>query len=326
MSQLRRSAGLIWVDDSHPLHDSGVTAWRPARDELTLLASDPALAHFAAHRLYGVAEDGGVLALGTDTVFRGANRTDLTIGRRDGTVLLHTRDFLVYGVVFAHDARVILLESFKNKPRRFVFNDATDHYEDAGVLARDFRQHAGGLDPRSERFVAAAQSRTAGRVVVTDLATGEVAERKLKLGLVHSVTFVAGGDGLIVRSGDAVVTRYSRDWEVEWHVDGASWHGAPPRDQPELGTLKLGADVFETGDGSLLCVAAASTMASAWGTEYLLDPASGEVLHHIDASQGRGRVVGPVAERELLLFTGHTLSLPDGTVSGLPAAPFRDAH
>lgn len=324
MSQLRRSTGLIWVDDSHPLHDSGVTAWRPAGDELTHLASDPALAHFSGHRVHGVSEDGGVLALGTDTVFRGANRTDLTVVRRDGAVLLHTRDFLVYGVVFSHDARVMLLESFKNKPRRFVLDDATGQYEDAGVLARDFRQHAGGLDPRSERFVAAAQSRTAGRVVVTDLATGEVAERKLTLGLVHSVTFVAGGEGLIVRSGDAAVTRYSRDWELEWHVDGASWHGAPPLDQPELGTLKLGADAFETGDGSLLCVVAASTMTSAWGTEYLLDPASGEVLHHIDAAQGRGRVMGAVAERELLLFTGHTLTLPDGTVSELPATPFRD--
>lgn len=327
MSRLHTSSERVWIDNSHPLHTTGITSWNPATDEITALAGLPRLAHLAEQTLYGVSDDGEILALGVNTVFRGTNKVDLTVVRRDGTELLRTRDHQVYAVAFSHDARALLLESFNNKPRRYALNDETGQYEDAGTLAKDFRQFAGDLDPQSNRFVAAAESRYKGRVVVADLTSGEVEEVRLPVDIVHSVTFIAGGDGMIVRSGASTVTRLSRDWDVIWQVDATNWHGAPPIEQPELDALRLAKNVFETGDGSFLCaVVTGSTMTSNRGTEYVLDPATGEVVRYIEAYQGRGRAQNAVGERSLLLATGRTLDLSSGEVSDAVETPFRDAE
>lgn len=327
MSGFHRSVERVWIDNTHPMHASGVTSWNPDTDEVTALAHTPALAHLADHTLYGVSGDGETLALGVNTVFRGANKVDLVVVRRDGTELLRTRDYLVYDVVFSHDARVLLLESFNNKPRRYVFSDATGQYEDAGTLAKSFRQFAGGLDPQSDRFIAAAESRFKGRVIVADLALGEVEEVRLPLDVVQSVTFIAGGDGLIVRFEASGVARLSRDWQMIWQVDATNWHGAPPVDQPELGVLKLSGSVYETGDGSLLCVEVpGATTTNDWGTEYVLDPATGEVVRYVEAYQGRGRAQIAVGDQSLLLFNGHTLDLSTGQVSDAVVTLFEGAE
>jgi hypothetical protein len=61
-------------------------------------------------------------------------------------------------------------------------------------------------------------------------------------------------------------------------------------------------------------VVAGGTAANRWGTEYLLDAATGELLRQVEAGQGRGRPKVEFGDSSVVLFTGRVLDLATGEV------------
>jgi len=298
---LHRPTGRVWSDGTDAGNPGGVMSWHPGTGEVRRFADDPQLAAFADGRLYGVSDDGSLVAVGRPVVHRGS-KVDLAVVRlSDGAELLRTKRHLVYDVVFGAGGDVLLVEAFRSKPRRYVFDAASGGFDDRGELAIDYRTFTGERDPLANRFLSSAE-RAAGRVISTDLVNGEVDEMTVPIpGVVRSIQFLGGGERLLVQSEEGVHCLTER-WEPVW-------------DAPVVGKVHV------VPDGSLVCVEQFSTAHNPWGVEIVLDAATGARVSQIESFEGRGRLACGLTGTAMLLHGGRSLDLASGEVSDAIVVP-----
>lgn len=102
------------------------------------------------------------------------------------------------------------------------------------------------------------------------------------------------------------MTCFDRSWEVVWRRDFTQLPDGP-------------SGVWSSMSGLLvfpgkLGVVAGGTAANRWGAEYLLDAATGELVHQVEARQGRGLPKVEFGDSSVILFTGRVLDLATGEV------------
>lgn len=251
----------------------------------------------------GVSRDGTLLALTRPCVFRGTNKSELVVlDVRSRQVRLHTRDHLVYGVVFSAKGTHALIEVYRSKPCLYRL----DGPERVARAAKDFSFHGGDTDPLRDRFTVSAEKLN-GRLYQTDLVTGDLEEVRLALrSPIGQLRYSPDGSRVFTAGKDDVVTCFDRSWEVVWRRDFTQLPDGP-------------SGVWSSMSGLLvfpgrLGVVAGSTAANRWGTEYLLDAATGELVHQVEARQGRGLPKVEFGDSSVILFTGRVLDLATGEV------------
>lgn len=251
----------------------------------------------------GVSRDGTLLAPTRPCVFRGTNKSELVVlDVHARQVRLHTRDHLVYGVVFSAKGTHALIEAYGGKPCLYRL----DGPERVARAAKDFRLFCGDTDPLRDRFTVSAEKLN-GRVYQTDLVTGDLEEVRLALrSPIGQLRYSPDGSRVFTAGKDDVVTCFDRSWEVVWRRDFTQLPDGP-------------SGVWSSMSGLLvfpgrLGVVAGSTAANRWGTEYLLNAATGELVHQVEARQGRGLPKVEFGDSSVILFTGRVLDLATGEV------------
>lgn len=139
----------------------------------------------------------------------------------------------------------------------------------------------------------------------TDLVTGDLEEVRLALrSPIGQLRYSPDGSRVFTAAKDDVVTCFDRSWEVVWRRDFTQLPDGPS------GVWSSGLFVFP----GRLGVVAGDTAANRWGTEYLLDAATGELVRQVEGRQGRGRPKVEFGDSSVILFTGQVLDLATGEV------------
>ena len=249
-----------------------------------------------------VSTDGKRFAIKTTCSNRGAYRTNVTVIDQN-EILYTTKDYYVYDIAFNVTGEKLLMVAEKKKP--FCYNLSTQ--EIIAHLPKQIRLYKGDLDRRRDIFFAPCE-KTKDTCYLFSFETGMT--ETIKMGtqaLISRVKIDNDLEKIYLITETNILYCLDRTYKVIWKKDFNYLGLAGGRIHPS--------DIFISEDGKLLCVYSSASETNKWGTDYVVDSLSGEIINQIENYQFRGRLMDNYFGNKVLTYKLTTLDMLTGEIS-----------
>lgn len=263
---------------------------------------------FAGYQVLDIANNGALLVVARPCVQRGASKKEvLVVSRPERNIAFATSKYYVYDAKLDTNAQKLLVVAQGKKP--FCLDLPSQQI--IGEMPATIRTFRGDAHLPTNTFYAPSELKK-NKLYLLDFDTGSTTEATLPVNaIITRLRFSRDQQFLYCVTQSNVLWCFDSKLNFRWQTD------CKPFGKKD-GNISA-AGIFQSEDGSLLCLPISATEHNNWGEEYVFDATTGELLRRLANYPRRGRVAADFFGAEVLLHGGHTLNLESGHVSGPPA-------
>ncbi|HBN6700781.1 hypothetical protein [Elizabethkingia anophelis] len=228
------------------------------------------------------------------------SKTDLIVmDLNSQNVLLDTHKYFVLDTAFdvtgnkllvtAHKMKTFCLDIFKN--------------EISAELPKELRLYKGDLDPEHNSFIMPCE-KAKDTCYTFDFTTGKTGIQKLGIKeRICRIRYSIDLAHLYAISEANILYCFDRNYKIKWS-----------KNFNDTGRINS-SDIYLTDNSMYIAVEAHDVKTNDWGTDFVIESNSGEIVNRIEGYQYRGRFATDYFKNRVLLHTFKTIDLITGHVS-----------